>query len=307
MDADTELSRLIARSEEIARKKFAREIYFYHTDDFPAISVTGGSCALDCVHCRKKLIERLAPALTPVRLVEKCLSFHQNGARGVLITGGCTAEAKVPVQGFLGAIAEVKDRTDLKVIAHVGLVDGKEAIRIKDAGIDGVCVDVVGSLETTRDIYNVGITPEKYLRTLTALEDAGIKNISPHVCVGLHHGRLHHEFAALELISAIKPSNIVIIGLTGILGTPMEKVRISPEDFVRVVCYAREIFPECVISIGCARGKGHVREEIDRLSVRCAVNAIAVPTQAAYEEARSRGLKITELDSCCALLPGELG
>jgi len=307
MAPDSELSDLIAQAKEISEKRFGKEINFYYTGaDFPAVSVTGSSCALDCRHCKKKLIERLPPAKTPQDLLETCISLWKKGAAGVLITGGCTAEGKVPLAGFLGAVKKIKQETRMKVIVHTGLVDYGEAREIKEAGIDGVCVDVVGSPETTREIYNIEIAPYDYLRTLKALQEAGIRNISPHVCVGLHFGRLHHELAALEIISSIKPSNVVIIGLTDIVGTPMEDIKINPHDFLKVLCNARLMFPESYVSLGCARGKGCIREEIDRLSVRAGVNNIALPTQAAYDEARKLGLTIREHKACCALLPEEL-
>jgi uncharacterized radical SAM superfamily protein len=167
-------------------------------------------------------------------------------------------------------------------------------------------VDIVGSAETTREIYGIELYPEDYRKTLKALERAKINNISPHVCVGLHNGRLHHEMAALDIISAIKPTTIVVIGLTNLAGTPMADVRIRPEDFLEVLSVARKKFPETYLSVGCAHGKGVVRSEIDRLAVRAGVDAIALPTPTAYREAAALKLKVTEYGACCCLPPEQL-
>ena len=304
---NNELKALIADAALIHTKNFGREINFCHTGDaFPAFSLTGSYCALSCKHCERKLIERLPGAATPLALKRACLEAHSHGAKGVLLTGGCTKDAKVPLRDFLAVIKEIKEETGMILIAHTGISDEKEAREIKEACIDGVCLDVVGSEETTEEIYGIRITPQMYKDTLIAYEKAGIKNISPHVCVGLHHGRILHEAAALDIISCIKPSNIVLTGLTDQEGTPMQGVKIDPEDFIRVLCLARRKFPNTYISLGCARGKGEIRSKIDRMAVSAGVNNLAVPTKAAYEEAERMGLKVNEYSACCALLPEQL-
>ncbi len=308
MDTEQYIWDLMKESRELTYRKYGREINFYYTSShFPAVSVTGSKCALNCKHCGRKMIERLPPATTPQELVETCLNFHRDGAKGVLITGGCTSEGIVPLNEHLDAIKEIKDNTDLILIAHTGLMGYSEARNLKQAGVECVCIDVVGCEETASEIYGIDLRPEDYRRTLKAFEKAGMREISPHVCVGLHHGELRHELKALEIISAITPTNIVIIGLTNLKGTPMENVRINAEDLIRVLCHARIKFPDSYISLGCARGKGDVRAEIDRMAVKAGVNNIAVPTPDAYREAERRSLEIKEYLACCALMPGNLG
>lgn len=301
------VSRLIEASRLLSRRRFKSEINFYYTSNiFPAVSVTGSWCALNCRHCRRKMIERLDSVCEPNELVELCRRFHEKGAVGVLFTGGCTLEGKVPLYDFLDAFRKIKDETGMLLIAHTGILGFDEANSLKDAGLDGVCVDVVGSEETTREVYGIEIYPEDYRRTLKALERAGIGNISPHVCVGLHNGILFHEKSALDIISCIKPTNVVVIGLTNLSDTPMENIWIKPEDVAEVLCEARIRFPESYVSLGCAHGKGEVRAEIEKLAVQCGVNNIAVPTKAAYAEAEACSLEIKEFSACCSLLPRQL-
>ncbi len=307
MNKDVELKELIHRSREISYKNFGQNINFYYTSNhFPAISVTGSACALNCKHCGRILIERLTPAITPRELVKACLKFHEQGSTGALITGGCTREGKVPLYHFLDAIKEIKEKTDLILIAHTGIVNYDEAKGLKEAGIEGVCVDIVGSEKTTREIYGTGLHPKDYEKTLKAFEKAKIENISPHVCVGLHYGKLMHELNALKIISSINPTNVVVIGLTNLKGTPMENVRINPMDLIKILCLARIKFPKSHISLGCARGKGELRAEIDKLAVLSGVNNVAVPTSMAYKEAKRLNLEIKEFKACCALLPEQL-
>lgn len=307
-DTSAPLKKLLRKACERSHERYGRKINFYYTgDSFPAISITGSACALNCKHCEGTLISRLPSATTPEEVLKLCTGFHEAGAAGVLITGGCTAGGKVPLTGFLDAIRKVREQTTLKVIAHTGITGYGEAREIKDAGIDGVCIDVVGSGKTTEEIYGIRITEGDYERTLKAFERAGMGCIAPHVCVGLHNGRLFHETKALEIISCIKPRNVVVIGLTDVVGTPMEGVKIMPEDVARILCLARLRFPESYVSLGCAHGKGGVREEIEKLAVKAGVNSIALPTASAYREARRLGLEAREFGACCALTPEELG
>jgi len=301
------LTDLIDMSRVLSHKNFGRGINFYYTSVyFPAVSITGSSCALNCKHCRGILIKRLIDTKTPKELIRACMEFHKEGSRGVLITGGCTNEGKVPLNNFLDAIREIKDKTDLILFAHTGIVNYEDAKGLKYSGIDGVCVDIVGSEDTTREIYGIELYPEDYIKTLRAFERAGMGNISPHICVGLHYGKPRHELNALDIISYIKPSNVVIIGLTNLDGTPMRDIRINPEDLIRILCLARFKFKDSYVSLGCARGKGYIREEIDKLAIRAGVNNIAIPTSSAYKEANKLNLKIREFGACCAVLPSQL-
>ena len=111
---------------------------------------------------------------------------------------------------------------------------------------------------------------------------------------------------AVELIySTIKPSNLVLTGLTNVVGTPMEKIRINPQDYAYIASITRIMFPRTTISLGCARGKGTIRSEIDGLCTGIA-NNIAIPTQKSYKEAKKRKLTINEYKSCCCFLSEDL-
>jgi len=302
---DAGIESLIAESRGLHSREASGRINFCFTGDiFPAYSLTGAYCALSCKHCGGKLIERLKPVKTPEDLIKACLTAYEKGAKGVLLTGGCTAQAKVPIYPFLDAVSKIKKETGLVLIAHTGLASPSEAAEISRSGIDGVCLDVVGSPDVSQEVYGVRITPEMYRSTLLAYEDAGMPGIYPHICLGLLYGRLSHELSALEVISCIKPGSIVLTGLTGIGGTPMEGVGLVAGDFIRILCRARKAFPDVYLALGCARGVGTVKEEIDRMAVRAGVDAVAVPTRAAYDEARRLGLRIRECPVCCAIPQG---
>jgi uncharacterized radical SAM superfamily protein len=238
-------------------------------------------------------------------LIKKCLKLSEQGAKGVLLTGGCTKNGKVPVNNFLEAINQIKQNTSLVVIAHTGILTLDEARKLVAANVDGAAVDVVGLEETTKEVYGVKIPPEKYLETLKALQQAKMPIISPHVCVGLNFGIMKHELASLKLIQQINPTTVVITAIMPLRGTPMEAVKVVALDVVKVVAIAKLMFPHSTVTLGCARSKGSDRQLIESLSIQAGINAIAVPSEKTVKQAESMGLEIQGYSACCGVPPLE--
>ena len=298
------LESLFNVARNVANKHHGKHINFYYTSKyFPSVSITGIYCALNCKHCQRKLLKGLIPATTPKRFVKICEMLASLGAKGVLISGGYLMNGKLPIDKFSDAIAEVKKKTSLILIAHTGLLDFNEAKKLVDAGLDGAAVDIVGSSQTTKAIYGIEIKPKKYAYTLKALERAKAPIISPHVCVGLHFGELKSELESLRIISRVKPTTIVIIALMPLRGTPMENVKPSPTDVAKVIAIAKLMFPDVPITLGCARSKGTDRELIDELAIRAGITNIAIPTKRAIEAALSLKMEIQCYSACCAVPP----
>lgn len=268
--------------------------------NFPTISVTGKGCALKCKHCGGKVLETMYSAVTPEELFLLCSKLKREGASGCLISGGCLPNGSVPLENFVNAIGKVKRDLGLTIFVHTGIIDFSMAKRLKEAGVDAALIDIIGSDETIKEIYNLNITTMDYENSLKALSEAGIAFV-PHVIVGLHYGRLKGELHALEVISKYKPSAVVIIAFMPIRGTEMEKVEPpKPMDIARVIATARLIFPKTPIVLGCMRPKGRHRTETDVLALKAGVNAIAFPTEEAIKFAESQGNKIFFSSFCCS-------
>ncbi|MEM2420033.1 MAG: radical SAM protein [Candidatus Bathyarchaeia archaeon] len=267
---------------------------------FPTISVTGKGCALKCKHCGGKVLETMYPATTPEELYSLCGKLKAEGALGCLISGGCLPDGSVPLDRFAEAIGRVKADFGLTVFAHVGVVDFKRALKLKEAGVDAALMDVLGADETIREVYNLNLTVESYENALKALSQAGLPFV-PHVIVGLHYGSLKGEFNALQMISRYKPSALVIIAFMPIHGTAMAKVEPpKPLDIARVLATARVMFPNIPIALGCMRPKGKHRAETDVLALKAGVDAIAFPSEEAIKFAEDNGFKICFSSYCCS-------
>ncbi|MEM4700227.1 MAG: radical SAM protein [Candidatus Nezhaarchaeales archaeon] len=275
--------------------------------DWPAISITGPSCALGCEHCRGEILRHMLPATTPSRLYEACLEAHRRGAKGVLISGGCLPDGSVPLGPFIPTIAKVRRELGLRVVVHTGLVSEGVAEGLAEAGVDAAMMDVVGDEETARLVCHLDASLEDYERSLARLSSRGVPTV-PHVVVGLHYGEVRGELRALEAISRLEPSAVVVIALIPLPSTPMESLAPPPPSSVaRVLAAARLLMPETPVALGCARPRGRYRAELDRLALMAGVDAIAFPSREGLRAAEEMGLRVKLRPTCCSQVFEDLG
>ncbi|MCW4019157.1 MAG: radical SAM protein [Candidatus Bathyarchaeota archaeon] len=268
--------------------------------EFPTISVTGNGCALNCKHCGGKVLETMHPADTPEKLLQLCADLKREGALGVLVSGGCLPDGSVPLGEFMPALAKVKRDLGLTVFVHTGIVDEETARQLKSAGVDAALIDVIGSDETIKEIYNLNVTAKQYEDSLKALHEAGIAFV-PHVIAGLHHGELKGELAALQMIKPYEPAAVVIISFMPIHGTAMAQTKPpTPQGIARTAATARVMFPETPLVLGCMRPKGKHRAETDVLALKAGADGVAFPSEAAIQYAKTSGFEVDFSAFCCA-------
>ncbi len=280
-----------------------KKINFFVTSDyFPSISVTGGKCSLMCQHCRGKLLESLVHAVTCDELVRKALYLHKKGAKGMLITGGCDERGRVPIRDIVPAIKTIKDKTGMLLIAHTGFISHEESLALRGAGLDGIGFDVIGDIGTAKEVYGLSVSEMDYIKSLQAIEHSGLM-VFPHVCVGLHFGKLRGELQALEMIREVKPVTVIITGLMPVAGTPMAHIKPIPSDFEKVITRAVKMFPDTPVVLGCAHSSGKDREKIEKIAMKCGVSGIAAPTVSTARFASKNGFEISYYGMCCGLVP----
>ncbi len=267
---------------------------------FPTISITGNACSLNCKHCGGKVLETMHPALSPEKLFELGIKLKQNGAVGCLVSGGCLTDGSVPLDDFVPVLGRFKKELGLTVFVHTGIINQETAIALKTAEVDATLMDVIGSSETVKKIYNLKITVQNYSDSLKALQNAKL-HVVPHVIVGLNEGKLDGELKALQMIKQIKPAALVIIAFMPIHGTVMAKTPPpKPVDIAKVAVLARLMFPETPLILGCMRPKGLSRSETDVLALKAGVDAVAFPSELAIEYAKSKGYGTVFSSFCCA-------
>jgi hypothetical protein len=194
----------------------------------------------------------------------------------------------------------------LTVFVHTGIVDFATAKRLKNADVDAALIDIIGSDETIKEIYNLNVSVRDYEISLKALNNSSIIFV-PHVIVGLHYGKLKGEFHALKMISQYEPSAIVIIAFMPIHGTEMANIKPpEPEKIAKVIAVARLMFPQTPLVLGCMRPKGRHRVKTDILAIKADVNAIAFPTEEATKFAENQGYAIAFSSLCCSQIYADI-
>jgi lipoyl synthase len=272
------------------------------TTEFPTISVTGNACSLNCKHCGGKVLQTMHPALTPTELHTWGAKLKREGAKGVLVSGGCLPDGSVPLDEFVPVLERFKRELGLTVFVHTAIVSEKKAFALKAAGVDAALIDVIGSEETVAKVFNLKVSVQDYVDSLAALEQAKLK-VVPHVIVGLNGSKLDGELSALKMIAQTEPAALVIIAFMPIRGTLMARTSPPrPIDIAKVAAAARIMFPQTPLVLGCMRPKGKSRGETDVLAIEAGVDGVAFPSNEAIEYAKNAGLEAAFSSYCCAQL-----
>jgi hypothetical protein len=284
-------------------KRYRTSEYAGHdAAEFVSISVTGAACALRCEHCAMKVLEPMGDLpRSGQSLFELCRELRARGARGVLISGGCDREGRVPLAAHLPDLRRARQELGLLIRVHPGLPDEATCRGLGEIGIDGAMIDVIGHRDTAHMVYHLDATPDDYDRALARLERHGVPAV-PHIVLGLHFGRMLGEQRALEIVAAHRPKLLVLVILMPLSGTGMAFVTPPPlSEIGAFFAHARRALPETPVMLGCARPLGAIKERIDRLAVDAGLNGIAYPADGVVAHARARGLAPEFVNACCGV------
>ncbi|WP_268870626.1 radical SAM protein [Desulfotignum phosphitoxidans] len=269
------------------------------TGKYPAASITGNKCAFKCDHCQGKILASMRQATSPEKLVAVCLELSAMGNYGVLLSGGCDASGHLPWDRFIQAIKEIKQRTDLLVSIHSGLIDEPEALCLKRAGVDQVLIDVIGDDETLKRMYHAPFGVSRIYDTMAAVQKVGLPMI-PHIVCGLNYGQIKGEKQAIEMVADFTVEQLVIVSLMPIPGTPVwGSTPPTAEAVADLIAEARISLPATRISLGCARRRGN--PQLETLAIDAGVNSMALPSDEAVARAKSYGIDIYYQKTCCSV------
>ncbi|MDH3364616.1 MAG: radical SAM protein [Thermoplasmata archaeon] len=267
---------------------------------FPAVSVTGGRCALMCKHCSGVFLRRMEHVDGPESLIELAVRISDAGGEGFLLTGGSDGSGKVPLQRFADAISTVKEATTLRVNAHVGLMSRTELEALVSSGVDAFSVDVFGSDSAIKKTMGIDAHVSDFLSVIGDLRDLGAPIIAPHICVGIEEGQVVGEYAAIRSLVPHAPDALVIIALMPTKGTPYECVPPpSSGSILDVIKAARAALPQSRILLGCMRPRGD--RSWEEKAVKAGIDGIAMPSQGTVQSLAENGWRVTEKRMCCAI------
>lgn len=267
---------------------------------FLPISLTGSGCALNCDHCDTRILDPMLPLDPKEGIFNMCSRLKESGTEAVLISGGSMHDGKVPFLKHIDQISKVKSELGMKVMMHTGLVDEPMAKALKEAGIDGVALDIIGSDETIREVYHINTTTDAYDYSLEILSKYDL-SLRPHIILGLHYGKFLGEYSALEMISKYPIHALILVILTPLHNTPMQSVTPPDADEVAEFFRASRIqMPDTKILVGCARPAGDYKKKVDLAAVSAGLNGIAYPADGVIDHALSLGLKPSYFENSCS-------
>jgi len=301
--------KLLKEAWETTRANHGNEFTFYlpgmirygqRRGRYPAISITGNQCDLQCEHCKGKLLEPMIKVKGPEGLVRVTHRLARDGIYGVLLTGGSDKEGRLPWNKYIRSIEKIHRETSLYISIHSGFADRITCSSLKKAGVSQALIDVMGSKKAATQIYHLsGLKP--VLDALEAIVQSGLELV-PHIVAGLYYGNIEAEYKALEIIRCYHPKALVIVVLTPLKGTPMNHVLVpSPIEIGRLIARARLMMPEVPISLGCERPRNRDGWLMERLAIWAGATRMAIWSDDAIKEAKNVGLTLRFQATCCSL------
>lgn len=311
---------LVATLERAARMTRSRPIRFstptfraYESTElkgcgknsFPAFSITGAACALDCDHCQAKILEPMIPATKPAELDRKVrdLILLQD-LQGFLLSGGSNRRNEIRYEPFYPVIEGLKrDFPHLRIAIHTALTDEHRARSMASAGIDTAMMDVIGHTDTIREVYHLDRPVEDFEATLSAL-CATEMEIVPHIVIGLHYGQILGEANALDIVARHAIHALVLVVVMpfytreGTFRTP------ETSDVGGVFLEARSRLPDRQVLLGCARPPGMHKRVTDAYAVMAGIDGIAFPADGAVALADAIGRPYEQQHACCSIRLG---
>ena len=284
------------------RRHRTSEITCQQTEEFVSISLTGTHCALNCKHCGTHVLRGMNDlSRTPQSLFELCSKLAEKGTRGILISGGCDRQGRVPILPHLNDLLKIRMALGMTIRIHPGLPDEETTKVLAELDIDGAMVDIIGDDRTIREVYQLKASTDDYDAVLERLSRHGVPLV-PHIILGLHFGKMIGEWKALEMIAKYPLKLLVLVILMPLSGTEMENV--TPPSLVEIGSFfetARKALPQTEIMLGCARPLGAIKKEVDCHAIDAGLNGIAYPAEGTLSYAKQRGLKPEIINACCGV------
>ena len=274
-------------------------------NSFPAFSITAGACGLNCDHCQKKILEPMIPATTPDMLNEKVRHLIESeGLNGFLLSGGSNKQNEIPYRRYLPVVARLKeDFPHLKVAIHSALLDEARAKTMESAGVDTVMMDVIGAAETIQQVYKLNRPVDDFEETLAALCSTSME-VTPHIVIGLHYGRLLGESNALDIVSRYPVTALVLVVVMPFYAKPGTFVTPDTGDVGEIFATARETLADKQVLLGCARPPGMHKRVTDAYAVMAGLDGIAFPADGAVSVAHAIGRPFEQAHACCSIKLG---
>jgi len=243
---------LVFQAQQVHREHFTANTVQVST----LLSIKTGKCPEDCKYCSQsahydsKLEAEKRIAVDKV--IQEAKQALASGSSRFCMGAAWRNPHERDMLYVLEMVREVK-ALGLETCMTLGMLNGSQAERLKDAGLDYYN----HNLDTSREYYSHIISTRSFddrLDTLDHVRQAGMKVCSGGI-VGLGESRddrigLLYELATL----AIHPESVPINMLVPIEGTPMADVeKLDVIEWIRTIAVARLLMPKSYIRLSAGR------------------------------------------------------
>lgn len=248
--SDDDLLAVLDAAFRVRRESFGRQVQLYYLRN-----AKSGLCPEDCGYCSQSKVSDAEIPKYRWQDEETLLS----GARDALASGAKTycivASGRGPsdreVEHVSKAVKRIKDETGIHVCACLGLLNGEQAEKLADAGVDRIN----HNLNTSRELYGEICSTHTYddrLDTLRVVRERGME-----LCSGLIVGMGESPVDIVGVLDELRELNVEstpVNFLNSIDGTPLEnRWDLTPQDCLRALCASRFALPTTEIRIAGGR------------------------------------------------------
>tara|TARA_B100000780_G_C21109347_1_gene448199 strand:- start:158 stop:1162 length:1005 start_codon:yes stop_codon:yes gene_type:complete len=262
---------LMFRAQTLHRANFDPNVVQVST----LLSIKTGGCAEDCGYCPQSAHHESAVKATPLmpleRVLENATKAKESGASRFCMGAAWRNLKDRDLERIAAMVSGVKD-LGLETCVTLGMLEGHQATRLKEAGLDYYN----HNLDTSPEFYGDVISTRTYQDRLDTLDHVRDANIN--VCSGGIVGMGENPEDRAGLLMALAnlpahPQSVPINLLVQVEGTPMAEMEtLDPLDFVRTIAVARLMMPKSMVRLSA--GREYMSDELQAMTFLAGANSI---------------------------------
>ena len=239
------------------------------------LSIKTGACPEDCKYCPQSVRYDTGLEAQAVMEVEAVLEAAQAAKAGGASRFCMGAAWRSPKDRDLDKVIDMVKGVKalgLETCVTLGMLNGRQAERLKQAGLDYYN----HNLDTSPEYYREIIQTRTYGQRLETLEN--VRSAGLNVCCGgiVGMGETREDRAQLIVQLANLPSHpksVPVNNLVQVPGTPLNGIEpIDPLEFVRTIAIARIVMPASVVRLSA--GRTDMNDEMQALCFFAGANSI---------------------------------
>jgi len=239
------------------------------------LSIKTGGCAEDCGYCPQSAHHESAVKAEPLmpldRVLDNATKAKESGASRFCMGAAWRNLKDRDLERVAAMVSGVKD-LGLETCVTLGMLEGHQAKRLKEAGLDYYN----HNLDTSPEFYGDIISTRTYQDRLDTLEH--VRDADINVCSGGIVGMGESLTDRAGLLVALAnlpdhPQSVPVNLLVQVEGTRMEETEnLDPLMFVRTIAVARLMMPKSFVRLSA--GREHMSDELQAMCFLAGANSI---------------------------------